>query len=149
MVDSFHLYNSADVAVCIMNVTLTCSFSSPGSACSLEGMGTQIVPLLACKLDITPHLLSLGVSSGQQRTRDEDLYEVDLILNRAGYFVTTENEKMSMKICPRLGWQKEQHVLVSKSLRATKNYKETALQKGHLVGRNLSISPCHCSHRFG
>ena len=84
-----------------MNATLTCSFSSPGSACSLEGTGTQIVPLLACKLDITPHLLSLGVSSGQQRTGDEDVNEVDLILNRAGYFVTTENEKISMTICPR------------------------------------------------
>lgn len=84
-----------------MNVTLTCSFSSPDSACSLEGTGSQIVPLLACKLDITAHLLSLGVSSRQQRTGDENVNEVDLILNRAGYFVATENEKISMTICPR------------------------------------------------
>ena len=68
-----------------MNVTLTCSFSSRDSACSLEGTGSQIVPLLACKLDVTAHLLSLGVSSGQ---------------NRAGYFVATEDEKMSMTIYP-------------------------------------------------
>ena len=60
--DSFHWYNSADVAVTTINVTLTCSFSSPDSTCSLEGKRTQIVPLLACKLDITAHLLSLGVS---------------------------------------------------------------------------------------
>ena len=84
-----------------MNVTLTCSFSSPGSVCSLGCRGSQIVPLLACKLDITPHLLSLGVSSGQQQTGDEDINEVDLILNRVGYFVTTENEKISLTICPR------------------------------------------------
>jgi len=57
---------------------------------------------LACKLDITAHLLSLGESSGQQRTGDENVNEVDLILNRAGYFVATKNEKMSMTICPRL-----------------------------------------------
>ena len=84
-----------------MNVTLTCSFSYPDSACSLEGTGSHIVPLLACKLDITAHLLGLGVSSGQQRTGDEKVNEVDLILNRAGYFVATENEKISMTICPR------------------------------------------------
>lgn len=84
-----------------MNVSLTCSFSFPDSACSLEGTGSQIVPLLACKLDISGHLLSLGVSSRQQRTGDEKVNEVDLILNRAGYFVVTDNEKLSMTICPR------------------------------------------------
>ena len=82
-----------------MNVT--CSFSSPDSACSLEGTGSQIVPLLACKLDISAHLLSLGVSSRQQRTEDKKVDEVDLILNRAGYFVVTDNEKLSMTVCPR------------------------------------------------
>ena len=139
-----------------MDVSLTCSFSSPDSACSLEGTGSQVVPLLACKLDITAHLLSLGVSSGQLRTGDENANEVDLILNRAGYFVTTDKEKMSMTICPRqkktnyrLGWQKEQHMLVSKSSRTAENYKETAPRKRHLVGRNLSISPSHSSHWLG
>ena len=83
-----------------MNVSLTCLFSSRDSACSWEGTGSQIVPLLACKLDVTAHLLSLGVSSGQQRTGDENVSEVDLILNRAGYFIATEDEKMSMTICP-------------------------------------------------
>ena len=140
-----------------MDVTLTCSFSSPDSACGLEGTGSQIVPLLACKLDISAHLLSLGVSSRQQRTGDEKVNEVDLILNRAGYFVVTDSEKLSMTICPRhrkkannrLGWSKEQHMLVSKSSRTAENYKETAPCKRHLVGRNLSISPCHSTHRLG
>jgi len=45
--------------------------------------------------------MSLGVSSGQQQTGDKNGNEVDLILDRAGYFVTTENEKESMRICPR------------------------------------------------
>ena len=84
-----------------MNATLTCLFSSPDSACGLEGTGSQIVPLLACKLDISAHLLSLGVSSRQQRTGDEKVNEVDLILNRAGYFVVIDSEKLSMTICPR------------------------------------------------
>ena len=86
-----------------MDVTLTCSFSSPDSACGLEGTGLQIVPLLACKLDISLHLLSLGVSLRQQRKRngDEKVNEVDLILNRAGYSVVTDSEKLSMTICLR------------------------------------------------
>jgi len=46
-------------------------------------------------------LACMGVSSGQQRTGDENVNEVDLILNRAGYFVATENEKISMTVCPR------------------------------------------------
>ncbi|KAL9974162.1 hypothetical protein ACROYT_G011171 [Oculina patagonica] len=82
-----------------MDVALACSFSSPDSVCSLEGTGSQIVPLLACKLDVNAHLLSLGVSSGQQQ--DSTVSEVDLILNRAGHFVVTNDEKLSMIICPR------------------------------------------------
>ena len=46
------------------------------------------------------HLLSLGVSSGQQRSEDDHINEVDLILNRAGHFVATNEEKMAMTICP-------------------------------------------------
>ena len=70
-----------------MNVTLTCSFSSPDFVCSLEGTESHIVPLLSCKLDMTLHLPNLGVSSGQQRSGDENVNEFDLILNRAGHFV--------------------------------------------------------------
>ena len=84
-----------------MNAPFTCSFSSSDSACSLEGTGSQIVPLLACKLDMNSHQLSLGVSSGQQRSEDEKINEVDLIVNRAGQFVATDDEKISMTICPR------------------------------------------------
>ena len=70
-----------------MNVTLTCSFSSPDFVCSLEGTESHIVPLLSCKLDMTLHLPNLGVSSGQQRSGDENVNKFDLILNRAGHFV--------------------------------------------------------------
>ena len=81
---------------------LTCSFSSSDSACSFEGTGSQIVPLLTCTLDITPHLLNLGVSSGRQQSAErENINEIGLILNRAGQFVATENEKISMTICPK------------------------------------------------
>ena len=81
-----------------MTVSLTCSSSSTDSACGFEGKGSQIVPLLACKLDMTPHLLSPGVSSGQ---RDDNISEVDLILNRAGHFAATDEDNISMTVCPR------------------------------------------------
>ena len=84
-----------------MNVTLTCSFSSPDSVCSSEGTESHIVPRLACKFDMTPHPLTLGVSSGQQRSWDEKVKEVDLILNRAGSFLATVEEKTTMTISPR------------------------------------------------
>ena len=83
-----------------MNATFTCSFSSSDSACSLEDTGSQILPLLACTLDMSSHLLSLGVSLGQQRSEDEKISEVDLVLNRAGKFVATDDEKILMTICP-------------------------------------------------
>ena len=69
-----------------------CFFGSPESACSLEGVGSKILPLLACQLDMTTHLLSLGVSS-------ESVSEVELIMNRAR-IVATE-EQISMTICPK------------------------------------------------
>ena len=84
-----------------MNVTLPCFFCSPDSVCSLEGTGSQIVPLLVCKLDMNLHLLSLGVSSEEQRSQEQNINEVDLILNRGGHFVTTDDEKISMTMCPR------------------------------------------------
>ena len=96
-----YLPTCADFPLYNMNVTFTCSFSSSDSTCSLGDTGSQIVPLLACNLDMSSHLLSLGVSSGQQRSEDEKISEVDLILNRAGQFVATDEEKFSMTICPR------------------------------------------------
>ena len=84
-----------------MNVTLTCSFSCPDSVCILKGTESRIVPLLAYKLDTTPHPLNLGVRSGQQRSGNKNVNEVGLILNRAGHFVATIEEKIAMTICPR------------------------------------------------
>ena len=78
-----------------MSEFVHCSFASPDSICSLEGTGKTIIPLLACKSDMTSHLVSLGVSSR------EDVSEVNLILNRAGLFIVTEEEKLPLTICPR------------------------------------------------
>ena len=83
---------------------MTCSFSSPDSSCRLDGIGSMIISLLACDLDMTPHLIALGVSSSRLRVTARGdagtVSEVELILNRAGTFVVTEETKSSMTICP-------------------------------------------------
>ena len=137
-----------------MNAPFTCSFSSSDSACSLEGTGSQIVPLLVCKLDMNSHLLSLGVSSGQQRSEDEKINEVDLILNRAGQFVATDDEKISTTICPRhrkkliTDWAGRKSNTCSYTSRAAEKHDETATRKRYPIRRNISNSPCHSYHRL-
>ena len=78
---------------------MDCSFRSEETPCSLDGIGSVIIPLLACKRDITSHLVSLGISSkrGQGRT---EISESQLILNRAGLIVT-EEEIETLTICPK------------------------------------------------
>ena len=49
---------------------MNCSFSTEESSCSESGVGSAILPLLACKRDMTSHLVSLGIS-GKKRGRGE------------------------------------------------------------------------------
>ena len=66
---------------------MDCSFQSEGSLCGVSRLGTGILPLLACKRDMTSHLVSLGISGkrGRGKTR---ITESELILNRAWLFGT-------------------------------------------------------------
>ena len=64
-------------------------------------LGTGILPLLACKRDMTSYLVSLGISGkrGRGKTR---ITESELILNRAGRFGTVNEEEIqAMTICPK------------------------------------------------
>ena len=59
-------YNLLDKKLCFytnMSEAMSCSFSSPDSPCGLDGIGPTITPFLACNHDMTPHLVTLGVSS--------------------------------------------------------------------------------------
>ena len=80
---------------------MDCSFHSEGSLCGVSGQGSGILLLLACKRDMTSHLVSLGVSGkrGQGKT---GITESELILNRAGLFGTVNEEEIqAMTICPK------------------------------------------------
>ncbi|KAL9969600.1 hypothetical protein ACROYT_G021833 [Oculina patagonica] len=80
---------------------MNCSFGSEDSPCSLDGLGSVILPLLACKRDMTFHLVSLGISGKRGRGKTE-VSESQLILNRAGLPGALNNEEMeAMTICPK------------------------------------------------
>ena len=79
---------------------MNCFFGCEQSPCGQDGHGSVILPLLACKRDITSHLVSLGISSKRGREKTE-VSEIQLILNRAGLFTIKDEELQTMTICPQ------------------------------------------------
>ena len=60
------------------------------------------MPLDACKEDITPHLLGLGVSSKRGwRSEGIEITEKKLILNRTGHINLSQDRVATMTICPK------------------------------------------------
>ena len=81
---------------------MNCSFASQESPCSSYGSSTNVLPLDACKEDITPQLLGLGVSSKRGwRSEGIEITEKELILNRAGHFDLSQDRVAAMTICPK------------------------------------------------
>ena len=80
---------------------MNCSFQSEGSLCGVSGLGSGMLPLLACRRDMTSHLVSLGISGKRGRGKT-GITESELILNRAGLFGTVNEEEIqAMTICPK------------------------------------------------
>ena len=68
----------------------------------LADLAQIILPLDACKEDITRHLLGLGVSSKRGwRSEGIEVAEKELILNRAGHFDLSQDRVAAMTICPK------------------------------------------------
>ena len=83
-----------------MAVEVSCSFLTENSPCGLAGIGSTIVPLSACNLNMTSHLISLQVT-GKRGGEKASVSEKDLILNRAGYFELTRQQQEILTICPK------------------------------------------------
>lgn len=79
---------------------IKCSFWSENSCCSSVGIGSSVCPLLSCSHDVGSHLVSLGVGT-KRGVIGAVVTEIDLILNRAGLFGTTLEEKQVMTVCPK------------------------------------------------
>ena len=81
---------------------MNCSFASQESPCSSYGSSTNVLPLDACKEDITPQLLGLGVSSKRGwRSEGIEITKKELILIRAGHFHLSQDRVAAMTICPK------------------------------------------------
>ena len=64
---------------------INCSFGSQESPCSSLGCSTTVLPLDACKEDLTAHLVGLCVSGKRGwRSQSSEITEKELLLNRAG-----------------------------------------------------------------
>ena len=53
------------------SLIMNCSFSTEESSCSESGVGSAILPLLACKRDMTSHLVSLRISESVVEERQK------------------------------------------------------------------------------
>ena len=85
----------------LKSVIMNCSFSTEASSCSESGVGSAILPLLACKRDMTSLLVNLGIS-GKRGRGEAEVSESELILNRAGRIgILREDEKEALTICPK------------------------------------------------
>ena len=81
---------------------MECSFAKEDSCCGAIENDSLPLPINACKLDLTTHLLALGISGKRGwRSNSSELSERDLILNRAGFFNLNDEEIASMTICPK------------------------------------------------
>ena len=63
------LHNTVFSPAC--RIDLFCSFSTEEFSCSEIGVGSAILPLLACKRDTTSHLVSLGIKGKRGRGEAE------------------------------------------------------------------------------
>ena len=78
-----------------MSILVSCSFHSEDSPCDQVGIGNTIIPLPAFTRDVKPLLKTIGASGRTVVSED------DLILNRAGYFRVTPEQKAAMTVCPK------------------------------------------------
>lgn len=82
---------------------MSCSFSvfvSTKCGATKKSPAAETVPLINCKRDVSKYLRSLGATGVRGRPGDCDITEVDLILNRAGLFIISEDEINKKTICP-------------------------------------------------
>ena len=85
----------------LKSVIMNCPFSTEESSCSESGVRSAIFPLLACKRDMTSHLVSLGIS-GKRGRGEAEVSESELILNRAGRIgILREDDKEALTIRPK------------------------------------------------
>ena len=81
---------------------MDCSFKKTiGSKCGSYYSDSTVLPLNCCNVDITSHLVVLGISGKRGQSGAGQVSERDLILNRAGLFDKSEEFISALTICPK------------------------------------------------
>ena len=81
---------------------MDCSFKKTiGSECGSYYSDSTLLPLNSCNVDITSHLVVLGISGKRGRSVAGHVSERDLILNRVGLFYKSEEFISALTICPK------------------------------------------------
>lgn len=85
---------------CSISILVDSSHSRCGGV-KEEDKNAFSVTLLSCRKDVSGYLRSLGASGARGQHARVCVSEVDLILNRAGLFVLSDQEIEQMTICSR------------------------------------------------
>ena len=91
---------------------MSCSFSSSDSTCGPTAYAPEdasIIPLRACRKDLSGYLTSLGVSGCRGIGTSNILAEYELILNRAGFYNLSREDTEKMTICPKHRYELSTH----------------------------------------
>ena len=81
---------------------MDCSFKKTiGSECGTYYSNSTQLPLNSCNVDITSHLVVLGISGKRGRSGAGQVSKRDLILNRGGLFDKSEEFISALTICPK------------------------------------------------
>ncbi|CAH3126470.1 unnamed protein product [Porites lobata] len=91
---------------------MSCSFSSSDSTCGPTAYAPEdasIIPVRACRKDLSGYLTSLGVSGCRGIGTSNILAEYELILNRAGFYNLSREDTEKMTICPKHRYELSTH----------------------------------------
>ena len=91
---------------------MSCSFSSSDSTCGPTAYAPEdasIIPLRACRKDLSGYLTSLGVSGCRGIGTSNILAEYELILHRAGFYNLSREDTEKMTICPKHRYELSTH----------------------------------------
>ena len=80
---------------------MNCSFCTDSSICSVKGFGSAVIPLTACKRDLSNTTLSFAGIGRKRGRSDSQITEQDLILNRSHHPEASVEEITTLTICPK------------------------------------------------
>ena len=122
---------------------MSCSFCTPSSSCGSAPYAPDefnIIPLEACRKDLTGYLKNLGVSGSRGLGTENVPTEVEIILNRAGIHSLSKEERTGMTVCPKHRYELTTHYqkLSSVCLYPTHQGERKKLKNPRRVNRQVS-----------